>query len=140
MILFCRNCGRMNNENFKSIEKAKCSNCGKRPILHNNRVIVECPSCHIGQPKDIWNYDPKCNSCGAETHNPLHAKCWGRTVNKGHSFKKFSLNLKEDELQWLKETSKKEGVQVGQILRLLVRKEGGLICSQKKKEPVESAE
>jgi len=136
MILFCRHCGRMNTGNYESIIDAKCNSCGNSQMVANNKVIVECPACHIGQPKDIWNFEDKCTSCGAKMENPLHEKCWGRTVNKGHKFTKFSLNLKPEELKWLKKKSKKEGVQVGQIIRLLVRKEGGLICQQKK----ESAE
>tara|TARA_Y100000114_G_C11757712_1_gene327836 strand:- start:453 stop:863 length:411 start_codon:yes stop_codon:yes gene_type:complete len=132
MIVFCRHCGRLNNGDYTSVKDAKCQNCGKTNLLLTHRVAVECPKCHIVQHKCIWNFQPGCSSCGYEIKNPLHEKCWGRTVNKGHNFKKFSLNLKPEELDWLKKMSKEKGVQIGQIIRLLVRKEGGLICQEKK--------
>lgn len=139
MIIFCRHCGMKNEGDYKEITKAICSKCNSKAMISNNKIIIECGNCGLAQHKDIWNFESRCISCNHEMENPLHSKCWGRTVNKGHSFVKFSLNLKKEELSWLKNKSKNEGVQVGQILRLLVRKEGGLICTAKKKD-VENAE
>ena len=131
MIVFCRHCGRMNQGDFESLEDIICSNCGNGEIMHNRNIIIECPSCGMGQQKDIWDWNGKCKSCLTEIENPLHNKCWGRTVNKGQKFVKFSVNLQPEELNWLKKRSKRENVQIGQILRLLIRKEGGLICKGK---------
>jgi predicted RNA-binding Zn-ribbon protein involved in translation (DUF1610 family) len=132
MIIFCKNCGRLNQGEYKSAEDAVCVSCNTQMLPKSHEVITACPGCNLIVTGDIWNWPKECKSCKTEIINPLKFKCWGKTVNKGHNFKKFSLNLNHDEMDWLKEMSQKEKVQAGQILRLLIRKEAGLICVDKK--------
>lgn len=131
MIIFCKSCGRLNQGDYKSADEAICVSCNAQMVPKTNEIITTCPGCNIVVTGDIWNWQPYCKSCKTEITNPLHHKCWGKTVNKGHNFKKFSLNLNADEMDWLKALSKKEKVQAGQIIRLLIRKEAGLFCIEK---------
>ena len=127
MIIQCEHCGSINHKKIKTIGRAKCNTCGKKMLANIKGLHVPCPSCNMLHTGDIFAWKGKCKSCGHKIPNPLFQKCWGRTVNKGHNFKKFSCNLNHDELQWLKKTSASKKVQIGQIIRMLIRQEAGLI-------------
>ena len=120
-IIFCKNCGRTNYKDENTVFNSNCINCENLLLKPNDKLKIACNNCGLVQDKEMWNFKEKCQSCGKNISDPLKNKCWGRTINKGHDFIKFSVNLKKDEMDWLKKTSAEHKVQIGQILRLLIR-------------------
>ena len=129
MILTCRKCGRLNSGEWTSIDDCKCHKCNSQIMDKSEKIVMVCKNCNLGQKVDLFGWkESTCRSCGKEIKNPLYEVVWGKTHNKGHDFVKFSMNLRKEEMEFLDSLSNEIGVQKGAILRMLLRKQGGLIC------------
>tara|TARA_Y100001963_G_scaffold69806_1_gene97204 strand:+ start:1144 stop:1563 length:420 start_codon:yes stop_codon:yes gene_type:complete len=138
MITFCRKCGIKNEFPVRSFKDLICS-CGETLIKRKeNHYLYECKECHFGQQVNWDNDEAECRNCCAAIIHPTKKRVWGRSKAgdkpagldpiHGGSGSKTTINLQQDELEYLEARASELGIRnKANIIRALIRLDAGLV-------------